>query len=186
MSELTAGIGWYLRHVAHLPGLDLWPPPPPSPPVNFSGGSNSSSSSSTSSHSQSDPPAAFLLSSSPQPWPIRLGDGVVLTHHRLLPYSHLMNVCTHSYSLVWYSADDWIRFIDWMALSGINVMLALTGQEWIQYQVFTILGLSDATIRQWFNGPAFLTWSRGQNEYGSNIGGPLPLSWMKDQWMLYI
>ena len=36
--------------------------------------------------------------------------------------------------------------------------------------------------RGWFNGPALLTWSRGQNEYGSHIGGPLPRSWMKQQW----
>ena len=33
-------------------------------------------------------------------------------------------------------------------------------------------------------GPALLTWSRGQNEYGSNIAGPLPRSWMKGQWHL--
>ena len=39
-------------------------------------------------------------------------------------------------------------------------------------------------IRSWFNGPALLTWSRGQNEYGSDIAGPLPRSWMKSQWAL--
>ena len=39
-------------------------------------------------------------------------------------------------------------------------------------------------IRSWFNGPAFLTWSRGQNEYGNNIAGPLPRSFMKNQWNL--
>ena len=26
--------------------------------------------------------------------------------------------------------------------------------------------------------------SRGQNEYGNNIAGPLPRSWMKSQWTL--
>jgi alpha-N-acetylglucosaminidase len=40
------------------------------------------------------------------------------------------------------------------------------------------------SLRSWFNGPALLTWSRGQNEYGSNIGGPLPRSWMQEQWAL--
>ena len=99
---------------------------------------------------------------------------------RVVPWSYLMNVCAHSCSLVWYSWADWERFIDWMSLSGINLMLALTGQEEIQYQVFRKLGLSDGDIRSWFNGPAFLTWSRGQNEYGNSICGPLPLSWMKD------
>lgn len=95
-----------------------------------------------------------------------------------------MNVCTHSYSLVWYQWSDWERFIDWMALSGINLFLAMTGQEEIQYKVFSQFGLNDTQIRNWFNGPAFLTWSRGQNEYGAKIAGPLPRSFMRSQWAL--
>lgn len=71
-----------------------------------------------------------------------------------------------------------------MSLSGINLMLALTGQEEIQYKTFSTLGLSHETIRSWFNGPAFLVWSRGQNEYGGNICGPLPRYWMRQQWDL--
>jgi hypothetical protein len=39
--------------------------------------------------------------------------------------------------------------------------------------VFKKLGLSDIQIRSWFNGPALLTWSRGQNEYGSNVRSPV-------------
>lgn len=54
----------------------------------------------------------------------------------------------------------------------------------MQYKVFEQLGLNDTDIRSWFNGPAFLTWSRGQNEYGNKIAGPLPRSWMKSQWEL--
>lgn len=60
----------------------------------------------------------------------------------------------------------------------------MTGQEEIQYKVYQKLGLKDEDIRSWFNGPAFLTWSRGQNEYGSNIAGPLPRSWMQLQWRM--
>jgi hypothetical protein len=85
---------------------------------------------------------------------------------------------------VWYTKEDWSNFVDWMALSGINLALALTGQEEVQYKVYRQLGLSDQEIRTWFNGPAFLAWSRGQNEYGNNIAGPLPRSWMKAQWEL--
>jgi alpha-N-acetylglucosaminidase len=79
---------------------------------------------------------------------------------------------------------DWEAFIDWMALSGINNVLAMTGQEEVAYKTFRKFGLSDHQIRGWFNGPALLTWSRGQNEYGSGLAGPLPRSWMKDQWAL--
>ena len=99
-------------------------------------------------------------------------------------YSYLMNVCTHSYSFVWYDWSAWQSLIDNLALRGINMVLALTGQEEIQYRVFSELGLNDQDIRSWFNGPAFLTWSRGQNEYGSGIAGPLPRSFMKSQWSL--
>jgi alpha-N-acetylglucosaminidase len=95
-----------------------------------------------------------------------------------------MNVCTHSYSLVWYDWSAWQNLIDSFALRGINMVLALTGQEEIQHRVFSELGLDDHDIRSWFNGPAFLTWSRGQNEYGNSIAGPLPRSFMKSQWSL--
>lgn len=37
------------------------------------------------------------------------------------------------YSLVWYSWGDWQEFIDWMSLSGINLYLAMTGQEEVLY-----------------------------------------------------
>jgi hypothetical protein len=60
-------------------------------------------------------------------------------------------------SLQRYSWDEWQAFIDWLALSGINQVLAMTGQEEIQYKVFQHFGLNDTTIRTWFNGPAFCT-----------------------------
>jgi alpha-N-acetylglucosaminidase len=118
----------------------------------------------------------------PSPWP-KVG-GAPVIRKRSVPWSYIMNVCTHSYSLVWYSWAEWQQFIDWQALVGINLNLAMTGQEEVQYKVFRKLGLSDAAIRGWFNGPAFLTWSRGQNEYGAGVHGPLPRSWMQNQWTL--
>jgi alpha-N-acetylglucosaminidase len=117
----------------------------------------------------------------PKEWP---KVGAVVSRKRAVPWSYFMNVCTQSYSLVWYGWKEWEHMIDWMALSGINNVLATTGQEEVQYKVFKKLGLTDLEIRSWFNGPALLAWSRGQNEYGANIGGPLPRSWMKDQWNL--
>lgn len=149
VSEVTAGLGVYLREVCNM--TFGWP---------RGGGSN----------------VAI-----PNPWPCV---GQPITRKRVAPWSYIMNVCTHSYSLVWYGWKEWQAFIDWMALSGINMALAMTGQEEIQYKVFTALGLNSTDIDSWFNGPAFLTWSRGQNEYGNNIAGPLPRSWMIDQWNL--
>eukprot|EP00656_Telonema_subtile_P046113 TRINITY_DN5245_c0_g1_i1.p1 TRINITY_DN5245_c0_g1~~TRINITY_DN5245_c0_g1_i1.p1 ORF type:complete len:881 (+),score=212.00 TRINITY_DN5245_c0_g1_i1:28-2643(+) len=148
-SELTAGVGVYLREYCNM--TVGWP---------RGGGSN-----------------VFV----PAVWPVV---GSAVAQRRNTPWSYIMNVCTHSYSLVWYSWSDWERFLDWMALSGLNLYLAMTGQEEVQYKVFQKFGLTDQQIRYWFNGPAFLTWSRGQNEYGAKIAGPLPRSWMKGQWSL--
>ena len=54
-----------------------------------------------------------------------------------------------------------------------------------RYRVFTEqFGLTDMEVRNWTNGPAFLTWSRGQNSHGNGIGGPLPRSYMRGQWVL--
>ena len=117
----------------------------------------------------------------PAAWP-RVG--AVRVASRVAPFSFAMNVCTHSYTLVWHSWAQWEAFIDETALAGINLVYALTGQEEVQWKVFSALGLNDTNIRGWFNGPAFLTWSRGQNSHGSSIAGPLPRSWMRAQWDL--
>ncbi len=61
----------------------------------------------------------------PNKWP---KVGSVVIKRRNTPWSYIMNVCTHSYSLVWYSWGDWQELIDWMSLSGVNVFLGMTGQ----------------------------------------------------------
>ena len=42
-------------------------------------------------------------------------------------------------------------------MSGINLFLAMTGQEELQYKVFRQFGLNDTEIRSWFNGPVSVT-----------------------------
>ena len=118
----------------------------------------------------------------PTTWP-RVGPSV--SRARSVPFSHVTQVCTHSYTLAWHDFPQWEMFIDWMALAGHNSIVAPTGQEEIQYKVFTEqFGLTDMEVRNWTNGPAFLTWSRGQNSHGNSIAGPLPRSFMQGQWVL--
>ncbi len=119
-----------------------------------------------------------------QGWPTLANSGGAATRCRHADWLYFMNVCTHSYSLVWYGWPEWEQLLDWMALSGINNFLAMTGQEEVAYRALTSVGLSDEEVRGWFNGPAFLTWSRGQNEYGAGIAGPLPRSFMRSQYAL--
>jgi len=82
----------------------------------------------------------------------------------------------------WWGWDDWQRLIDWMALNGINMPLAITGQEAIWQKVWKQFGLSDEQIRSYFTGPAHLPWHRMANiDYW---GGPLPQSYIDDQFEL--
>jgi alpha-N-acetylglucosaminidase len=124
-------------------------------------------------------------------WPCHAGLLKPMTMARAVPYTFQDNVCTHSYSYVWFDQAAWMKHIDWMALAGVNVFLALTGQEEIQYKTFLKFGLKDQEIREWFNGPAYLAWSRGQNIQGvgasaipENGDTGLPRSWMLGQWRL--
>lgn len=90
-----------------------------------------------------------------------------------------LNYCTFGYTMVWWKWKDWERFIDWMALNGVNMPLAITGQEAIWYKVWRKMGLSDSEIRNYFTGPAHLPWHRMSNlDYWQ---GDLPHSWLENQ-----
>ena len=90
-----------------------------------------------------------------------------------------LNYCTWGYTMPWWGWNDWERLIDWMALNGVNLPLAITGQESIWYKVWSSLGLTDEEIRNYFTGPAHLPWHRMQNiDYWQ---GPLPKGWLESQ-----
>lgn len=90
-----------------------------------------------------------------------------------------LNYCTFGYTMPWWQWRDWERFIDWMALNGINMPLAITGQEAIWQKVWRQFGISDQQIREYFTGPAHLPWHRMSNL--DHWGGPLPQSWLDHQ-----
>ncbi|KAI3842100.1 hypothetical protein MKX03_018374, partial [Papaver bracteatum] len=69
-----------------------------------------------------------------------------------------------------------------MALQGINLPLAFTGQEAIWQKVFQIFNISNSELCTFFGGPAFLAWSRMGNLHG--WGGPLPQSWLDQQFFM--
>eukprot|EP00659_Diplonema_papillatum_P006204 gene6204-9501_t len=46
-----------------------------------------------------------------------------------VPYKHAFNPVTFSYSMAWWDFKRWEREIDWLALRGVNLPLAFTGQE---------------------------------------------------------
>lgn len=90
-----------------------------------------------------------------------------------------LNYCTYGYTMPWWGWQDWEHFIDWMALNGINLPLAITGQESIWYQIWTEMGLTDEEVRNYFTGPSHLPWHRMQNI--DRWFAPLPQSWLDEQ-----
>ncbi|ELW54978.1 Alpha-N-acetylglucosaminidase [Tupaia chinensis] len=108
----------------------------------------------------------------PRPLPAVPGELIEATPNR---YRYYQNVCTQSYSFVWWDWARWEQEIDWMALNGINLALAWSGQEAIWQRVYLALGLTQSEIDEYFTGPAFLAWGRMGNLH--TWGGPLPHSW---------
>lgn len=93
-------------------------------------------------------------------------------------YRYYLNYCTFNYSMSWWNWERWQREIDWMALNGINMPLALTGQNIIWDRVYKGLGFTDKDLAGFFSGPAYFNWFWMGNLDG--WGGPLPQSWMKN------
>ncbi len=94
-------------------------------------------------------------------------------------YHYYFNVVTYGYTMPYWDWPRWEKEIDWMALHGIDMPLALVAHEAITARVFKKLGLSDKEISEYFVGPAHLPWMRMGNISG--IDGPLPEEWHKDQ-----
>lgn len=91
-------------------------------------------------------------------------------------YRYYLNYCTFNYSMSWWNWERWQQEIDWMALNGINMPLAITGEEAIWQRVYTSMGFTNDDLNRFFSGPAYFSWF-----WMGNIdawGGPLPQHWM--------
>ena len=90
-------------------------------------------------------------------------------------YRYYLNYCTFNYSMSWWDWKRWEKEIDWMALHGINMPLAITGEEYIWDQVYRSYGFTDEDLDPFFSGPSYFSWFWMGNLDG--WGGPLPMSW---------
>jgi alpha-N-acetylglucosaminidase len=89
------------------------------------------------------------------------------------------NTCTFGYTFPYWGCERWDRFIDWMAMNGINRPLMAAGQEATWLRVWKSFGMSDKQVRAYFSAPAHLPWHRMANM--DKWGGPLPLSYILSQ-----
>lgn len=92
------------------------------------------------------------------------------------------NYCTYSYTMAFWDWKRWEKEIDWMALHGINLPLAVVGQECVWKNMLEKLGYTKEEINKFIAGPAFLAWWAMNNLEG--WGGPNPDSWYTQQEVL--
>ncbi|MDE6533629.1 MAG: alpha-N-acetylglucosaminidase [Muribaculaceae bacterium] len=100
-------------------------------------------------------------------------------HDTDLSLRYNFNYCTFSYSMPFWDWNRWEKEIDWMALHGINMPLAIVGMESAWRNMLIKLGYSDKEVGEFISGPAFLAWWAMNNLEG--WGGPLPDSWYDRQ-----
>ena len=100
-------------------------------------------------------------------------------HETDLKYRYDFNYCTYSYTMAFWDWNRWEKEIDWMALHGINLPLAVVGADVVWYNVLTQLGYPKDEINEFIAGPAFQGWWLMNNLEG--WGGPNPDSWYKQR-----
>lgn len=92
-------------------------------------------------------------------------------HNSTADLRYYLNYCTHSYSMAFWDWDRWQEEIDWMALHGINMPLAVTGTEAVWRNVLLRLGYPADKIDEYVAGPGFQAWWLMNNLEG--WGGPI-------------
>lgn len=92
---------------------------------------------------------------------------------------YYLNYCTHSYSMPWWDWNRWQKEIDWMALHGINMPLAIVGTDVVWRNTLMRLGYSKKEADEFVAGPAFQAWWLMNNLEG--WGGPMSDKWYEDR-----
>ena len=96
------------------------------------------------------------------------------TYHQFRLY---YNVCVFGYTTPYWDWKRWEEEIDWMAFHGINMPLAMNGQEAVWQRVWQRHYVSQPGIDELFCGPAYAPWQRMGNI--NNFNGPQPQEYMQ-------
>ncbi|CAN5583282.1 alpha-N-acetylglucosaminidase [soil metagenome] len=92
---------------------------------------------------------------------------------------YMLNFCTFSYTMPYWGWDEWEREIDWMALHGITMPLAVTGHEAVMHAVLTSLGISSDRALSFLGSPSYIPFA-----YMGCLEGESPamdLAWLERQ-----
>lgn len=92
---------------------------------------------------------------------------------------YYLNYCTFSYSMAFWDWPRWQQEIDFMALHGINLPLAIVGTSSVWRNVMMRLGYNQDEVNRFVAGPGFQAWWLMNNL--ESWGGPNPNSYYENQ-----
>ena len=94
------------------------------------------------------------------------------------PVRYAYNYCTLSYTMPYFGYEKWQRELDWLMLSGVNLILDLTGTEalWVSY--LQKLGYTADEAKDYVCGYTYKAWWLMGNLEG--YGGPVADAWVRD------
>lgn len=87
-------------------------------------------------------------------------------------YRYFMNYCTFAYTYLFAGWKEYERLIDWMALSGINLVLNIVGHEIVERDMLIELGYTKDEAVKYITGPAYHPWQWMGNM--TEFGGDMP------------
>lgn len=94
-------------------------------------------------------------------------------------YRYALNFCTYSYTMAFWGWNEFEAFLDWAAMSGINTMLDIVGQEEVIRRTLSKFGYTDEEIKEYIVGPGYFAWFYMQNM--TSFGGELPDNWFSNR-----
>ncbi|KAF8986370.1 hypothetical protein BGZ46_005555 [Entomortierella lignicola] len=106
-----------------------------------------------------------------------------------VPWRYYANVVTFGYSFAFWDWTRWERELDWMFLNGVNMALAMVGQEYIFREMYESLGVSRKELNEFFSGPAYTPWQRMgniQGSWGLSNDSHFKNVWIDSQWELQL
>lgn len=101
--------------------------------------------------------------------------GAVVENESPYMYRYFFNYCTYGYSCAFWDWNDWEHFIDWLLLSGYNLILNPIGNESVWLNLLQKLGYSHEGARKFLCSPVFYPWQCMMNLCG--WGGAAPEHW---------
>ncbi len=102
-----------------------------------------------------------------------------LTETSVFHYRYAFNYCTFGYSYAFNTWSDWERVLDYLILSGYNLVLNPIGNECVWVKLLQKFGYSEQEAKNYISAPNYLPWQWMMNL--SAFQSEYPDEWFEEQ-----